>query len=125
MTKDKFRNLINELGLTPEEFATSIGVGKSGIYKILRGETKKISSSLAKKISFKHSKYTYEEIMAFNNVDNEELIFKGDTKIEVQKIVDIITDNIDKFRKNEDFKAILKEHALSVFNEYKKILEKD
>lgn len=125
MTKDKFRYLINTLGLSPESFAISLGVGKSGIYKILRGETKKISSSLAKKIISKYPQYEYEEIMAFNDVSDEELIFKGDTKIEVQKIVDIITDNIDKFKKNEDFNNILKEHTLSTLAQYKIKLEKD
>lgn len=125
MTKDKLRHLINTLGLTPESFATSLDVGKSGIYKILRGETKKISSNLARKITTKYTQYSYDEIMSFNNIDENELIFKGSSKIEVQKIVDIIMDNIEKFKDNEDFKSILKEHTLTIFDEYKKSLEKN
>ena len=124
MIKDKLRHLIISLGLTPEDFAEDIGVGKSGIYKILRGETKKISSTLARKIEAKYSQFTYEEIMSFNNLSDDELIFKGDTKIEVQKIVDIITDNLSKFKGNADFQDILKQYHLETLNEYRRTLEK-
>lgn len=125
MVKDKFRHFINGLGVSPETFANKIGVGKSGIYKILRGDVQKISVSLAKKINQIYPQYTVEYVLSLNNVSTDELVFKGETKIEVQKIVDIITDNIEKFEKNKDFQLILKKNTIASFEKFKDFLDKN
>ena len=112
MTKDKFRHFINSINYTPEAFAEKIGVGKSGVYKILRGDTKKISFSLAEKINQSFPEYSIEYFLEMNNITENEFIVKGDNKIEVQKVVDIVLDNIELFKLNEDFKAFLDENTL-------------
>ncbi|CAL2085320.1 helix-turn-helix transcriptional regulator [Tenacibaculum sp. 190524A02b] len=118
MVKDKFRNLLDELGVTPEEFGVKIGVGKSGIYKILRGDTKKISDKLSKKISEVYPQYSYEHIKSFNYTTTAAIAIDNEGTIEVQKIVDIVIANYDSFTKNADFKDLLDRHALNAMKDY-------
>lgn len=62
----ELQKIINELGITPEEFSLKIGVGKSSIYKVLRGDTKKITKNLAIKISTVYPEYTVNELLSLN-----------------------------------------------------------
>lgn len=112
MVKEKFRTFLTEIQLTPEEFSATIGVGKSAVYKILRGDTKKISERLAQKIHKNFPKYTVDYLKSFNYNDNQlNVISTANGTIEVGKIVDIILTNYDKFLANENFKTLLKNHA--------------
>ncbi|XRE42373.1 hypothetical protein ACIVBQ_000577 [Tenacibaculum discolor] len=106
MVKDNFRKLLDSLNLSPEEFANELNIGKSGVYKILRGETKKVSDGLAKKISERFSELSYEEIKNLNKTEDV-IVLKDDGEIEVQKIVDIVIDNYSKFESNKDFKELI------------------
>ncbi len=112
MVKDKFKAFLIEIKHTPEEFSLAIGMGKSAVYKILRGDTKKISDKLAKKIYEKFPKYTVSYLKSFNYEKDEMNIIRGtDGNIEVHKIVDIILANYDKFLANENFTTILNNYA--------------
>lgn len=66
MIDKKLQVIINQLELTPEEFSIKIGVGKSSIYKILRGDTKKITRTLAEKINSAFPQYTIKELLSYN-----------------------------------------------------------
>ncbi|MEM7485841.1 MAG: helix-turn-helix transcriptional regulator [Bacteroidota bacterium] len=59
--------ILVDLTLTPEEFADQIGVGKSTIYKIIRGDTKKITKNMAEKISNIFPQYSVHFLMSLNS----------------------------------------------------------
>jgi predicted transcriptional regulator len=124
MIGHKLKLLLNEIHHTPEEFANKIEVGKSAIYKILRGDTKKISDKMASKITMAFPQYDLEYIkkMNFDTSHDDFIKIEDQGQIEVQKIVDIIIDNYDKFESNEDFKNILDRYALQEFKEYQRYL---
>lgn len=120
MVQNKFRQLLSELGLSPEQFAEALDISTSAVYKLLNGRTKKISNSLALKISKKFVKYSYEYILSLNKIDDFELIIQDNSQIEVQKIVDIVIDNLDKFKKNNEFiDLVLKPCLLDLLEESK------
>ncbi|MEN1784653.1 MAG: helix-turn-helix transcriptional regulator [Bacteroidota bacterium] len=65
MIGDAFKAFIISQGLSPEEFADKLSVGKSSIYKIIGGQTKKISFEMAKKIN-KVFQVPIEEVLQMN-----------------------------------------------------------
>lgn len=67
MVGEHLNNILTSLAVTPEDFADSIGVGKSTIYKLLRGDTKKFTVSMAKKISEVYGEYSIEYLLSLNN----------------------------------------------------------
>jgi len=70
----KLENLLIALAVTPEEFASNISVGKSSIYKILRGDTKKLTVSMAKKISEAYPQYSVDFLLEMNkSVQNSDV----------------------------------------------------
>lgn len=69
MVGSRIESLITNLALTPEEFADNIGVGKSTIYKLIRGDTKKITVSMAKKINSAFPEYSVDFLLSFNKVE--------------------------------------------------------
>lgn len=88
MVSTEFEKLLKELKLSPEDFGLAIGVGKSSIYKILRGDTKKITKNLAQKINFKFPQYTIEYLVSLNFLgegvkarDEEEILTAEEIKI--------------------------------------------
>jgi len=74
--------LLNELELTPEEFGDAVGVGKSPIYKLLRGDVKKITKRMAQRINNAFPQYEVDYLLSFN--------FK---KIERKNVADSELDN--------------------------------
>lgn len=69
MTGENFNNLIVKTGLTPEQFSQHIDVGKSTVYKIIRGDTKKISMSMANKINKAFPQFSVEYILTLNDTN--------------------------------------------------------
>jgi len=58
--------LLNELELTPEEFGDAVGVGKSPIYKLLRGDVKKITKRMAQRINNAFPQYDINYLISIN-----------------------------------------------------------
>ncbi len=111
MVNGKFKAFIEELELTPEELSAKLGVGKSGIYKILRGDTKKISDKLSRRIVAVFPQYSFEQIKKLNQAEEFIQIEGEKGKIDVQKLVDIVVENKDKFMQNEEFYSLVKAEA--------------
>ena len=65
MLSVKFRSLLIELKLNPEDFGNKIGAGKSSVYKLLRGDTKKVTRSMAKRISFVFPQFSSRQMNPF------------------------------------------------------------
>ena len=62
----ELQKIINELEITPEEFSLKIGVGKSSIYKVLRGDTKKITKNFAMKINSAYPQFSVNALLSLN-----------------------------------------------------------
>jgi transcriptional regulator with XRE-family HTH domain len=97
MASQILSNIINELGISPEDFSSSIGVGKSSVYKILRGDTKKISLSMAKKINKAFPQYSTIELLKNEkrtlNDTNEVYLLKDGVSIKDFEVIDWIVKN--------------------------------
>lgn len=76
-----FKVLIANLGLSPEEFADKIGVGKSAVYKVIRGETKKVSAAMARKIIAQFPQVSMDDLLNHKSskVSENPLIINGVT----------------------------------------------
>ena len=120
MVSKKLQELINREEVSAEDFALKIGVGKSSIYKILRGDTKKITNSLAEKINNAFPNYSIEDLLSYNL----------DTKLENQKPelflikegIKVDTKEVSLFVVNNHIEMISSE---PLFNEWVKNLKKD
>lgn len=94
MVGKKLDEILNELKITPEEFGLHIGVGKSSIYKILRGDIKKITKNFAKKVNKKFPQYSVDYLLSLNyevfcediEATEEEKLTEDEIKI-VSKVV--------------------------------------
>ena len=86
MISIKFRSLLTELKLTPEDFANKIGVGKSSSYKLLRGDTKKITLSMAKRISVVFPQYSPEYLVELKYDTKEDIISTPEIFLEKKDI---------------------------------------
>ena len=117
MTSENFKLFLDDLNLTPEEFGNKIGTGNSGIYKILRGDTKKISNKLCNKILEAFPQFTLSDIKALNS-SQKVIKLKEEGEIRVQKVVDMIIQHYDEFEQNKDFKRMLERHSIRKFTEY-------
>ncbi len=62
----ELKKIIDKLEITPEEFSLNIGVGKSSVYKVLRGDTKKITKTLAEKVNLFYPEYTINDLLSLN-----------------------------------------------------------
>lgn len=84
--------ILNELKITPEDFGLKIGVGKSSIYKILRGDIKKVTKKFAEKVNKIYPQYTIDYLLSFNynsldeDFDKEEQLTEEEIKI-VSRVV--------------------------------------
>lgn len=113
MVQEKFEKLLIDLRLTPDEFSKIIGVGKSSIYKILRGDTKKITRLLAKKINSKFDKYSIDDLLSFNfdsQPKEKELIYKNENEkvsFSVNEIIDIVLENEELFMSKKSFSNLI------------------
>jgi len=87
MVQDQIQEILDELKMTPEDFGKAIGVGKSSVYKLLRGDTKKITKNFARKINAVFSKYSVEYLLSLNyqsrsvNADDEEKLTDEEIKV--------------------------------------------
>ncbi|TGV01320.1 hypothetical protein [Flavivirga rizhaonensis] len=96
MLSEKIEKLIHELQLSPEEFGNKINVGKSSIYKLLRGDIKKLTSKMAAKINSAFPEYSLEYLNGLNydtlepNKDNTSEPAPGYKKLK-QKQIEFIT----------------------------------
>lgn len=70
MVGEKLDQLLTSLAITPEDFADEINVGKSAIYKLLRGDTKKITVLMAKKINQRYPQFSVEYLRSLNKSDD-------------------------------------------------------
>ena len=66
MLAENLKNILTDLQLTPEDFGLKIGVGKSTIYKMLRGDTKKLTNNMAQKINSFFPQYSVDYLKSFN-----------------------------------------------------------
>ncbi|GAB4165645.1 MAG: hypothetical protein Tsb0033_27460 [Winogradskyella sp.] len=100
MVAEKFQSLLIALKLTPEEFSEQIGVGKSSVYKLLRGETKSITLNMARKISNQFD-YSIEYLLSFNKSNNDigvgERYFEESGKNDTIKEPEAIWVNYERF----------------------------
>ena len=108
---DFIYKILDEFVLTPEEFGKSLNIGKSSVYKLLRGDTKKITKSMALKISSVYPKYTVESLLSLNRgliLDNKlesvDYVEKNGVKFTLREIAEIFVDNIDKFENEKIIK---------------------
>lgn len=83
MVGHHMENILTNLGLTPEEFADTIGVGKSSVYKIIRGDTKKFTRNIAEKINDVFPQFSVQYILSLNKNDKppNEDYFQGTYKL--------------------------------------------
>ncbi len=116
--ENKIRKILADKKLTGASFAKALGLGKSGVYKMLRGETNKMNTETAKLISEKFPEYSYDWLIG-NDVD---YISTTENSIEVQKVVDVIIDHKDKFMNNKDFNKLIELEAKKLL---KQMLEKN
>ncbi len=86
MVGKKFEEILNELKLTPESFGITIGVGKSSIYKLLRGDTKKITKSFAEKINSKFPEYSIPYLLSLNFEGKQVSEFNNEEKLTEEEI---------------------------------------
>jgi len=134
MVKDKFGDLLNELKLTPEEFGVKINIGKSSIYKILRGDTKKITKKLAEKIHHQFPNYSIAYLLSFNFLKTEKASIKEYpsellTEEEIKIVSDVILLKEAQILEIPFFKKWLKEKVLEgkleVYEKYEKLMKKE
>ncbi|WP_346881344.1 hypothetical protein [uncultured Algibacter sp.] len=79
----KLQKIIDELEITPEHFSLNIGVGKSSIYKVLRGDTKKITKTLAEKINAFYPQFSISKLLSLNHktqLDTLSVVKNADNK---------------------------------------------
>ena len=82
-----------------------MGVGKSSIYKILRGDTRKITVSFAKKINIVYPQYTVENLLRYNYDTNSTpeneikniLLEKDGITLTVEEIALFVLKNEEEF----------------------------
>lgn len=70
--KERIAKILLDEKITVVDFSTSIGVLQSNIYKVTRGETKKIQLKTAKKINSVYPKYSIDWIL--NGVNKNSLV---------------------------------------------------
>ena len=107
MISDHVRKIINKAGLSPEEFATTLGVGKSSIYKLLRGDTHKLTVRMARKISSKYPDYTVESLLSLN----------GEDRLGLDEMVVHVIENEEIFLNHPTFKAWLTSKSFDIMRE--------
>ncbi|MDD7888042.1 hypothetical protein [Flavivirga sp. 57AJ16] len=106
----KIERLINELQLSPEKFGDKIGAGKSSIYKLLRGDTKKLTSKMAAKINSAFPQYSLEYLNGLNydtskdNTKEPDPNYKKIGQKEIDFIIEALENNFDELMDNRRFK---------------------
>ncbi len=113
MLPQKLQNLLDELQLSPEEFGDKIDVGKSSIYKLLRGDTKKLTSRMATKINNAFPNFSLDYLNGLNYDTAGPKVYPsnepGETYRELhQKEIDFVTwamkNNYDQLMTDEPFR---------------------
>lgn len=126
MLRQKIEKLLQELKLTPEEFSTTVKVGKSSIYKLLRGDTKRITKNLAEKINSEFPQYSVEELLALNFEEIQEkvkdtiFIKSLNKEISTEELAILVAKNIDKLKKEKVFYNAFVIEALQLLKEAQK-----
>jgi plasmid maintenance system antidote protein VapI len=128
MLSIKFKSLLTELKLTPEDFGNKIGVGKSSIYKLLRGDTKKITRAMAEKISGVFPQYTPQYLVELNFdtkkdiIDTPEIFMeKEGIRFTENEVVDWLCKNIEHLRKHNTYFGLVMNDEIN--KGIKKVLE--
>lgn len=134
MVKENFEKLLIDLRIKPEDFGVAIGVGKSSIYKLLRGDTKKITRNFASKVHKIYPEISEEFLLSFNSYSkkNEAVLehlphdsckekkLSNDEKFIIE---DLILNNEEALMKNEVFNSWftlkLKKVELRLLKEFK------
>ena len=123
----KFKKLLNKLQVSPEKFGDNIGVGKSSIYKIIRGDTKKITESFADKVISVYPEFTKEYLLSFNFEDllpNKDSIEKRDDYL-LNKIENKTLEVLDMIDKEKIISyLLLKEAEFNKFPAFLSFIEK-
>ena len=115
--KEIFQLIIKKEKLTPTEFGDKIAMGKSGVYKVLKGETKKLRRSSAENINKVFPRYSVEALMLMDDlVDSSEkkleyiqhednVAIKAGTSgiVTISEIVDFLVRNKDQVEKDQKF----------------------
>jgi len=83
-TSEILENVLSELGLSMQDFATSIGYPVSKLYDISRGRTKKFSEDLIAKISETYPKYTRSYLLLGENAEESMPEQESDSEQEVE-----------------------------------------
>ncbi|MEM7487082.1 MAG: helix-turn-helix domain-containing protein [Bacteroidota bacterium] len=100
------QDILNDIGISGTDFAQAIGVGKNAVYKLLRGDTKKITPDMAKKINNKYPQYAINFLLGLNRIkkdtsnQNEDLAsfvvneptpdYAAHDDLEIEKFVDAL-----------------------------------
>lgn len=73
--KEIIQHIIDTEKVSPNEFANEIGVSTSVVHGLIKGTTKKITSSTARKINDRYPKYDYNDLvnLSINNSNLSEL----------------------------------------------------
>lgn len=107
MVQTEIKNLLIKLEVTPEQFGENIGVGKSTVYKLLRGDTKKITTGFAKKINAFYKEITIESLLSYNFNSEIENDTKSNTVREDQLKY---TTGLDQFSKDQIAVYLINNH---------------
>lgn len=113
MLIEELKKILIELKVTPEEFANNIGVGKSAIYKLLRGDTKKLTKNLAEKINAVYPNYQIDYLVSLNYpkkgnvVLQEQGIIKDGVCFSLDEVISFVVENEEELMKNKIFKNII------------------
>lgn len=121
MVGRELQKIINELGLSPEVFADKIGATKGGIYKVLGGDTKKITPGLAKKISKAFPQYSVKDLLAINH--KKDLILDDSIltdKNQLSQLARFLLENHDELMKDAAFEGYIKARVITPYLQQKK-----
>ena len=121
MVGRELQKIINEVGLSPENFAEKIGVTKGGLYKVIGGDTKKITPALAKKISKAYPKYSVQDLLALNHKSEfvlDESILSDKDKL--SQLARFLLENHDELMKDAAFEGYIKARVITPYLQQKK-----
>lgn len=114
--KDRINVILTENNINGAKLASILGLGKSGIYKILRGDTNKLQVETIDLINNKFPQYSKEWLRG------EESVLKKPLNEDTNKMIeDLVLNNEEALMNNEVFKAWfnlkLKKHELKLLKE--------
>ena len=100
---ERINQILVENNINGAKFADITGIGKSGVYKILRGETKKLKPETVDVIIQKFPKYTKEWLLGAQKDTSKSSLYDYSPK----EIITYIYDNIEVFKKETAYKILM------------------